>query len=532
MTYPTHTVTTRKPFALRTAALAAALTVSLASTPLALADDLIEVYEAARNFDPVYQAALKQYDAALQRLPQARAGLLPTVGLSASATRSESDSRINTPVGTVRSEADNTATQGALSATQPLFRPQTWAGVDQAKITEQIAEAQKRIAEQELITRVAKAYFDVLAAQDSLAFTRAQKQAVGEQLAAARRNFEVGTSTITDSREAQARFDLVTAQEIAAESDLQVKRNSLQQIAGRVPATLKPLAVNPVIPGPLPDSMDEWLSRADRGNLSVAQAQLNEEISKLETTKARRGHLPTLDLTASSAVRRDSAGSSTGLPVRTQSNSIGLNFTMPLYAGGAIQARVKETLALEEKAALDTQAARTSVSQGTRTAFLGVKSGLAQVKALEAAELSSQSALDANRLGYQVGVRINIDVLNSQSQLFQTKRDLARARYDVINNGLQLKALTGALNRDDLAQVNALLADPPASSSTGSAPAAAGQAATAPPQGANAVRPGAASQSAQPTAQPAQATEVKKAGAKRKTSPRAKPKQKSPPPKQ
>lgn len=439
--------------------------------PLSHADDLLQIYDAARAYDPTYQSALSAYDAAVQRVPQARAGLLPSVGVNASVTRYDYDSAYSTPGGSQSSNLQYTTKQAGISATQPLYRPANWVGLDQAKLSLQIAEAQRRQAEQDLITRVAKAYFDVLSAQDTLTFTRAQKQAVAEQLASAKRNFEVGTSTITDSREAQARYDLVVAQEIAAQSDLEVKRTALQQLIGKAPPELKPLAPKPTLPSPVPSSMQDWQQLAEKGNLSITQSQLAEEIAKRETDRAKDGHLPTVDLTATVGTQRQGPTQFVPYSSRTNSNTIGITFNMPLFTGGATQARVRETIALQDKAHNDLLAAEAGVAQGTRQAYVGVQSGLAQVKALEAAELSSQSSLDANKLGYQVGVRINIDVLNAQSQLYQTKRDLAKARYDVINAGLQLKSLSGGLSRDDLAQVNALLSDAPAPQAPPAAPA-------------------------------------------------------------
>jgi outer membrane protein len=481
--------------------MAAALAAGMLSHA-ARADDLLQLYEAARAYDPVYQSALRAYDAAVQRTPQARAGLLPSVGLNASVTRNGNNTSLDTPRGAVSDDVNYTAKQASINATQPLYRPANWANYDQAKLAEQIAEATRRQAEQDLIIRVAKAYFDVLAAQDTLTFTRAQKQAVAEQLASAKRNFEVGTATITDTREAQARYDLVTAQEIAAESDLQVKRTALQQLTGKAPPQLKPLMQKPVLPDPSPDSIDAWQQKADQGNYGVIQAQLAEEIAKRETGKAKSGHLPTIDLTASAGQQRQGPTQTVPYSSRTNFNTIGITFNMPLFAGFAVESRVKETLALEDKARNDTLGAKASVEQGTRQTYLGLKSGLAQVKALEAAELSSQVALDANKLGYQVGVRINIDVLNAQSQLYQTKRDLALARYSVLNSGLQLKSLAGALTADDLAQVNALLADPPPEPPA--APAA-------PPTTGAPARPGASPQTAAPAdAAPAAAVKTQR----------------------
>jgi outer membrane protein len=321
-----------------------------------------------------------------------------------------------------------------------------------------LAQAQLTAADQDLVVRVSQAYFDVLASKDSLNFVQAQKTAVAEQLAFAKRNFEVGTSTITDTREAQARFDLVVAQEIAADNDLRVKKIALDQLVGKNDAQPKPLAQPLALPTLTPSDVTVWVQQSEAGHPSIKQSQIALDVAQLETKKAEAGHKPTLDLNGNYTAINNIDGASTGPTVsRISVSTIGLAFNLPLFAGFLTQNRIKETLALEDKARNDLEAAKRAVAQSTRTAYFGVLSGQGQVKALEAAESSSQSALDANKLGYQVGVRINIDVLNSQSQLFQTKRDLAKARYDVLVGGLKLRQANGTLKSEDLQSVNALL---------------------------------------------------------------------------
>ncbi len=432
-------------------AIASALTAMAAP---AQAQSLIELYESARAFDAGYQSARLQYDANLAKAEQAKAGVLPTAGLSAGVSRTGFQN--NNPV------TDRTfSTQNiALSATQPLYRPANVATYQQGLRQADLAKAQLDVAEQDLIVRTSQSYFDVLAAQDTLAFVRAQKAAVAEQLASAKRNFEVGTSTITDTREAQARYDLVTAQEIAAENDLRVKKLALDTLVGKTEAQPKSLLVPMNLPPVVPADVNTWVQQSEAVHPNIRQAQSGLDIAELEVKKAEAGHKPTLDATASYTVQRNPAGTVTSLPntFRTNTTNIGLLFNLPLFAGFATQNRISETISLKDKAQSDLEGARRSVALATRTAYFGVQSGQGQVKALEAAELSSQSALDANKLGYQVGVRINIDVLNSQSQLFQTKRDLAQARYNVLLGGLRLRQANGTLSPDDLLIINALLA--------------------------------------------------------------------------
>jgi outer membrane protein len=419
--------------------------------------DLIQVYQQALANDATFAGARASLAAGRERVPQGRAGLLPTVGLSGSYGKNDSDvSQFNVTQNAFIAGGSNLRTnQYTLALSQPLFRWDRWQTYEQSKLAQAIAEAQFAQAQQDLITRVAQAYFDVLSAQDTLESTRAQKTAVTEQLASAKRNFEVGTQTITDTHEAQAAYDLVVAQEFAAVNDLDNKRSALQAIIGTEPGTLAPLQAGITLAPPQPAVVDQWVSSAENQNYGVTAAQLSVESARREISKTRAGHLPTLDLVASSS-RTDVSGRSAGSG-DNRNNAIGVQWTVPIFNGFAITSRVRETIALEDRARNDLEATRRNAALQARQAFLGVNSGLAQVKALQAAEVSSQSALESNKLGYQVGVRINIDVLNAQRQLYSTRTDLARARYNTILNGLRLKSASGSLREADLVPVNNLL---------------------------------------------------------------------------
>ncbi len=420
----------------------------------AQAQSLAELAQLARGYDAPWQAAKAQYEAAASRAEQARAGLLPSAALTGSASYGRTD--VSRPPIDLHAP---TQTLGVV-ASQPLYRPTNRITFEQGQRGVDLARAQLDGAEQDLLVRVSQAYFDVLAAQDTLAFVQAQKAAVGEQLAAAQRNFEVGNATVTDSREAQARHDLVVAQEIAAENDLRVKRLALDQLVGRAGTAPLPLAQPVALPTVQPADVGTWVRTAEDTQPLVRQAALALDVARLETRKAETGHLPTVDLQAGYTVQRTPNGTVTlpGIHSRANVASVGVALNLPLFAGFAVQNRVKETLSLEEKAQADLDNARRSAAQAARAAFFGVQSGLGQVNALQAAEASTQSALDANLLGYQVGVRINIDVLNAQSQLYQTKRDLAQARYNVLTGSLRLKQAAGTLTADDLLAIDALLA--------------------------------------------------------------------------
>ena len=415
------------------------------------AQSLADLYEAARGYDATFQSAKFQFDATLAKAEQSRAGLLPTVNFGMTASRTSLDPNIRVPTTAFGTQS------ATVSASQPIYRPANRLTYEQAQKSVQVAQAQLASAEQDLVLKVSQAYFDVLAAQDALTFVVAQKAAVAEQLASAKRNFEVGTSTITDTREAQARFDLVVAQQIAAENDLRVKKIALDQLVGKTDVTPSPLAAPVALPPLLPADVNVWVGQAIDEHPLLRQSALALEVAQLETRKAEAGNKPTLDLTGSYQIAHNDGSSNSAANSHINAATVGLAFNLPLFAGYSIQNRIRETLALEDKARTDLEAARRTVAQGTRTAFFGVLSGQGQVKALEAAEASSQSALDANKLGYQVGVRINIDVLNAQSQLFQTKRDLAKARYDVLLGGLKLRQANGTLKPEDLQAINALL---------------------------------------------------------------------------
>ncbi|GMV45806.1 MAG: hypothetical protein AMXMBFR66_12040 [Pseudomonadota bacterium] len=417
----------------------------------AAAQSLKELYEAARGYDATYLAARALAQSAEYRMAQSDALARPSVAATAVA----STARIDPPsVGWMSSST----TQGALNGRYPLFNRGNDASIAQARKAYDAAQADLDSAEQDLIVRLAQAYFDVLAAQDSLAATRANKAAITEQLASAKRNFEVGTATITDTREAQAKYDLVVAQEIFAENDLRAKRVALDELVGRTNVEPRPLAVPVALPALVPGRVEEWVSAAESRHPSIRKARLGLDMAQLETEKARAGRLPTVDAVATLGLA-DQRGSAVLASSRgtTTSGSVGVQLNWTLYSGGAVDSRIRETVLLEEKAGNDLQAARRGVAQGTRVAFLGVQSGLAQVKALEAAEASSKLSLEATQLGYKVGVRVNVDVLNAQTQLYGTQRDLARARYDNIVGNLRLRQASGQLNGGDVEAANRLL---------------------------------------------------------------------------
>ena len=419
----------------------------------ATAADLLDIYRDAQAQDPVYSSARYAFEASKEIVPQSRAAnLLPSIGLTATVNR-------NHRAVDGFPSADFNTNGYTVSLTQPLFRLQNWISFGQAGLQAKQSEAIFADAAQSLIVRTAQAYFDVLLAQDNVALSGAQKTAINEQLAQAKRNFEVGTSTITDTYEAQAKYDLASAKEISDLNDLEIKRQALQQLINKMPAGLAVLRDNPMLTLPKPSDMDQWVKASEEASPAIAQFRLASEIAGKEVNRNRSGHLPTLDFTGSFG--NNTAPSTTsgriGPSFDTRSAGIGLTLTFPLYQGGGTQSRIRQSLSNRDRAEADLENSKRSVAQSVRQNYLGVTNGVAQVKALEAALVSNKSSLDATVLGKEVGVRTNVDVLNAQQQLFQAQRDLQQARYNTILSQLRLKSAAGRLVEDDLAEVNRML---------------------------------------------------------------------------
>ena len=427
----------------------------------AQAQSLTEVVDAARTYDATYLGARSNADAVHYRYDQSLALHRPTVNAQLQGQRNDSRTPYAVAEGGVASDKQDLGNVG-VTASQQIFNRANDLSIDEANKQVDIAESQVAQAEQDLIVRVAQAYFNVLAAADALQTEQANSKAIAEQLASAKRNFEVGNATITDTREAEARFDLARSQEIAGENDLQVAHVTLDQLVGRNGIVPHPLALPAALPPVMPSQTSDWVSLTESDNPALKQAQLTRDIAELETGRAKAGYLPTLAATA--GIQKNYEHDRFAIPQGTfasggfgSNSSVTVTLTVPLYAGGAIQGRLRETVALQEKARTDAEGAHNTALLGTRTAFLNAQSLNAQVKALEASEASSKLSLDATVLGYKVGVKVNLDVLNAQTQLYTTQRDLAAARYNYLVATLKLRQAAGTLTTNDLLPVNALL---------------------------------------------------------------------------
>ncbi len=438
----------------------------------AQAQSLSEVVQAARSVDATYLGARSNADAAHYRYEQARAAIFPTANLQVQVGRQTSaqptvigiaDPNDPTKIDEVTTAEKTTGNSAGatVNASQTIYNRQNSLQIDQAKKQEDFAQSQLAQADQDLIVRVAQAYFNVLAAADALQSVQGNSKAIAEQLASAKRNFEVGNATITDTREAEARADLAHSQQIAAENDLLVAKVTLDQLVGRNGVVPHPLILPAVLPPVMPSQASDWVTLAESDNPSLTQARLTLEVAQLETSRRKAGGLPTLVAGASYGRNRQKDGFSPGgvsFAGTGGSTNVGLTLTVPLFTGFLIQNQVREGVALEEKARTDADGAHNQVVLGTRTAFVNALSQAAQVKALEASEASSKLALDATVLGYKVGVKVNLDVLNAQSQLYSTQRDAAGARYNYLMSQLKLRQAAGNLTNNDLLPIDALLA--------------------------------------------------------------------------
>lgn len=428
----------------------------LVASGWAQAADLLETFRAAQANDPVFAAARATQQAGQEKLPQGRSLLMPSINLNANSTFNNQTNQFLGPFpfpgGTTRYNSNGYG----VSLVQPLFRQQYWLVYTESELQAAQAELQLKIAEQDLMLRVAQAYFDVLIAQDSVQLVNAQKTAISEQHAQAKRNFEVGTATITDTLEAQARYDLTGAQEIAAQNNLEIKRSALQQLINATPGDLTPLGKEFKLEVPQPANMEKWVDEAQLNNLQLAIAQASAEIAEKEVARNRGGHYPTVDLVAN-YTQSNASGSIYGVGIDSTNKSVGVQLNMPLFQGGVVNSKWREAEANRERARQELENGRRNVAQQARQAYLGVVSGVAQVQALQQALTSSESVLEASKLGQEVGVRTNLDVLNAQQQLFSTRRDLYQAQYDYLLSQLRLKQAVGSLGEEDLSKVNQTL---------------------------------------------------------------------------
>ncbi|MDD5058245.1 MAG: TolC family outer membrane protein [Sideroxydans sp.] len=419
-------------------------------------EDLLDVYRLALRNDPTFEVARYTLKAASEKYPQALAGLLPTVSVNGANNVTRAQNEFSN---TVASERQVHAWNWTLQLIQPLFRVQNLYAYDEAQLSVVQAQAQYNLAEQEMILRVTQAYFGVLTSRESIKVAEAELAATEEQLELAKRGFEKGIAAITDVRDGQSRADLARSHLVTARNDLDGMNAELAKIVDEVPDRLAALDPAVSIPSPQPNDQKIWISQARDNNPAVRAAQSGLLAAEAAVGKTRAEHAPTLDLVASYGENYSSGSTtlSTDYAWRGQSKQIGIQFNVPLFAGGGTNSRVTEAIANKYRAGAELEVAHRQSATDARQAFAGVVNGLSQIAALKSSVESSQSAVDGSHDGYKLGVYSNIDVLNAEQQLHTAKRDLVKARYETLFQALKLKAAAGILSADDLIAANALL---------------------------------------------------------------------------
>jgi outer membrane protein len=443
--------------------------------------DLVRLYQEAAFNDPVLNSARFNYAANKEFYWQGLSTLLPQVSANPAATRFFQHGEGNSRVFDQRSYT--------VTLTQPIFNAAALEVFRQGDLVTKVSDLQFLQAQQDLVIRVSQAYFDVLTAQDNVELFQNKKGLIKQQLQAAQSKFEVGSATIVDTNDAQARFDLANAQEIAAQAELVVRRGVLEQIIGRPVASLKPLAKDATIAGVVIDprvqskaskdnvsatananginpnlppgqTLDDWIKQAEAANYGVLASQLNVNIAQSTYRSALAANVPTVNFVGTTGFNAANGSQTNFNPSTTQNifnNTIGLQMNIPIFSGGFNNSVIRQNAALLDKAKADYDGLRRAAAQNTRQAFTGFYGGLATVRAFEAAEKSGATALASSQLGFDVGTLINLDVLIALDALFTTRATLYKARYDTILNALKLKAQAASLTDQDLLAVNALL---------------------------------------------------------------------------
>lgn len=434
----------------------AAGVVILGFVSTAHAADLLEIYRLAEDNDPTFSAARHGFEAAREKSPQALAGNLPTVSLTGNENFTDAKASFN---GSTPSSRGIYAWTWTLQLTQPIMRPQNVAGYYEAQAQVEAAEAEFESARQDLILRVAQAYFDALVAQEGVDAADAQLKAMEEQGKAAKRGYELGTMSITDSYEAKSKAEQARAQLVAAQNDLDNKRSDLEKLTGQPVPDLAGLKPAVVVPSPEPANVHDWIEQAKDSNPAVRAQMASLKAAGYTVTKARAENIWTLDFVASYGNNYSSGSTTLPTPfeTRVRSNVAGLQFNMPIFAGGLNSSHIREALANNAKLSDQLEEARRKAGADARQSYTGIVGGLAQIAALQASIEAGENSVKGNQAGYRLGLRINSDVLNAQQQLYASRRDLAKARYDTLFQGLKLKAAAGAMSDSDLEVVNGLL---------------------------------------------------------------------------
>jgi outer membrane protein len=466
----------KKPMTFKAILITAAM---LAASMPGQAATLLEIYQQALQSDPRIHEAEARRLAALEAEPQARGVLFPQIGFSADWTKSESSGSgiqntvIEQPDGSgnfvvvpfsFQTEVEDETTRWNFILRQTLFRWDQIVGLRQADKVVARAEADREAAQQDLIVRVTEAYFNVLGAEDRLLAIHADRNAIARQLEQAKQRFEVGLIAITDVQESQAAYDQAVASEIAAKRSLATARYFLQEITGSYIRDLAAPTENLPLKSPDPASEQAWLDLAMAQNLALVSSRLDEALARDEISFRRNGHYPTVDLVANvgatdSEQDQDTFNGFGALPADSNfdRDSIGIQFTLPIFSGGTTSSRVKEAIYLHRAAREQLQRVTRETDRRTRDSYLGVLAEISRVQALEQAVASSRTALDATKAGFDVGTRTIVDVLISQRNLYLSITNYYQARYDYLLNVMRLKQAAGTLQVQDLENLEPFL---------------------------------------------------------------------------
>lgn len=419
--------------------------------------DFRQAYDAAYDNDASIRAARAGAQASRERLPQARAQLLPNVTLSAGRSYNDLTSEGRNILGQPsRTEANYYSGNQTLTIRQSLYRPFQRAQVRQAEAQVEDANAALERDEQSLVVRVGEAYFEALLAEDQLVLILSQKTTYTTQLDAARKSLAAGSGTRTDVDEAQARLDMTTAQELEARQNQNFTRHRIEVLTGQRLDVLAQLDVERFVPqSPLPELVDAWIERAEQASPELQSLRAQMEAARQEIEKAKAGHKPTLDVVAQWA--RTNSDSVTSVNSRYDNKTLGLQLSVPLYAGGYVNSTVRQAVAALERAQEMLEAARRDLGVRVHREFRGVTEGVLRIRALEQAVRSAEQAVQSNQRSFQAGFRTTLDVLNAEQQKITAQRDLAQARYLYLVSRLRLQALAGDDRLTSVAEVNSWL---------------------------------------------------------------------------
>ncbi|MCW8900370.1 MAG: TolC family outer membrane protein [Gammaproteobacteria bacterium] len=410
------------------------------------ADDLITVYKLAQQNDTQFRAAQAEYKALLESKNQSIAGFLPTI--SANAYYNQNDDKTGTTLNDYKTDGYS------LNLTQPIYRHTNYAALNQADAVVAQAHANFENARQDLIIRVVKQYFAVLAAFDDLEFAKAERKAIQQQLNQTQQRFNVGLIAITDVHEARALYDQAVARAIVAENTLAISQEVLREITNKNFTSLSSLSTDHPLVGPEPADINQWIKTANNQNALLMASQKGVDVARAEVSLQKGGHYPTLDLTASHSKTNYGADTPTYGQTEKTSNALSLQLNVPLYQGGLVNSKTRAAAYRLTQAQEILDQTRRATERQTRNSYLSVIANISQVNALKQALASSLVALEATQAGFEVGTRTTVDVLNSQQGLFRARRDYAQVRYNYVLETLSLKLAAGTLSIKDVEQLN------------------------------------------------------------------------------